>query len=198
MKKSVGHLIPFMEEEKRKLGITEDSSAGTFLIATVKGDVHDIGKNIVAVVLGCNNFRVIDMGVMCPCDKIIAKARLCSPLPHLRPPLTCHLSSCLGSSTSCLGIFPLLRQGFAAIILTVPVSLLFWLAAFVLASPPASPLPSSALSSPSAFLPPHAVPSLCSALCRLLKWPLGKKLVGSAAAAVSEPAAAAGERRPRR
>jgi 5-methyltetrahydrofolate--homocysteine methyltransferase len=61
-----------MEEEKRLNGGSgEASNAGVFLIATVKGDVHDIGKNIVAVVLGCNNFKVIDIGVMCPKDKII-------------------------------------------------------------------------------------------------------------------------------
>jgi len=78
MKKSVGHLVPFMEEEKRLSGSTESSSAGTFLIATVKGDVHDIGKNIVAVVLGCNNFKVVDIGVMCPLDKIIAAAKECN------------------------------------------------------------------------------------------------------------------------
>jgi len=71
MKKAVGHLIPFMDAEKAASGSTESSSAGTFLIATVKGDVHDIGKNIVAVVLGCNNFKVIDIGVMCPCEKIM-------------------------------------------------------------------------------------------------------------------------------
>jgi len=72
MKKSVGHLIPFMEEERLANGGTgEATNAGVFLIATVKGDVHDIGKNIVAVVLGCNNFKVIDIGVMCPKDKII-------------------------------------------------------------------------------------------------------------------------------
>ena len=75
MKKSVGHLIPFMEEEKRLSGCaTESTTAGTFLIATVKGDVHDIGKNIVAVVLGCNNFKVIDMGVMQPWEAILKKA----------------------------------------------------------------------------------------------------------------------------
>mgnify|MGYP003304016717 CR=1 FL=1 len=72
MKKSVAYLQPFMEEEKRlNGGDGEASNAGVFLIATVKGDVHDIGKNIVAVVLGCNNFKVIDIGVMCPKDKII-------------------------------------------------------------------------------------------------------------------------------
>jgi 5-methyltetrahydrofolate--homocysteine methyltransferase len=72
MKRAVGHLIPFMEEEKRLSGDTsEASNAGVIVIATVKGDVHDIGKNIVAVVLGCNNFKVIDLGVMCSCDKIL-------------------------------------------------------------------------------------------------------------------------------
>ena len=76
MKKSVGHLIPYMEEEKRLKAISDptfqsDSYAGTMVIATVKGDVHDIGKNIVGVVLGCNNFRVIDLGVMCHCNKIL-------------------------------------------------------------------------------------------------------------------------------
>ncbi len=75
MKKSVGHLVPFMEEEKRLSGKADESSAaGTFLIATVKGDVHDIGKNIVAVVLGCNNFKVVDLGVMQPVDAILDKA----------------------------------------------------------------------------------------------------------------------------
>jgi len=72
MKKAVAHLIPFMEEEKRLSGeSTEQSNAGVIVIATVKGDVHDIGKNIVAVVLGCNNFKVIDLGVMCKVDKIM-------------------------------------------------------------------------------------------------------------------------------
>ena len=75
MKKAVGHLIPFMDAEKALTGSTEASTAGTFLIATVKGDVHDIGKNIVAVVLGCNNFKVIDIGVMCPCEKILDAVR---------------------------------------------------------------------------------------------------------------------------
>merc|ERR1711971_1375407 len=71
VKKGVGHLIPFMEEEKRASGGDEPSNAGVIVIATVKGDVHDIGKNIVAVVLGCNNFKVIDLGVMCECKKIL-------------------------------------------------------------------------------------------------------------------------------
>ncbi|XP_075261799.1 methionine synthase-like [Convolutriloba macropyga] len=80
MKKAVAHLIPFMEEEKearRLAGIGGDcvaSNAGTVVIATVKGDVHDIGKNIVAVVLGCNNYKVIDIGVMCSCEKILQAA----------------------------------------------------------------------------------------------------------------------------
>lgn len=60
MKRAVAHLLPFIEEEKRLAGgnMEEESNAGVFVIATVKGDVHDIGKNIVAVVLGCNNFKV--------------------------------------------------------------------------------------------------------------------------------------------
>jgi len=73
MKRAVAHLIPFMEEEKRLAGgdMEEASHAGCIDMATVKGDVHDIGKNIVGVVLGCNNFKVIDLGVMCPWPKII-------------------------------------------------------------------------------------------------------------------------------
>merc|ERR1719426_533711 len=65
-----------MEEEKRLAGgdAAEESNAGVFVLATVKGDVHDIGKNIVAVVLGCNNFKVIDLGVMVPYDKILDAA----------------------------------------------------------------------------------------------------------------------------
>ena len=74
MKKAVAFLIPFMEKEREESGLTGQSFAGTVVIATVKGDVHDIGKNIVAVVLGCNNFRVIDLGVMTPCDKILDTA----------------------------------------------------------------------------------------------------------------------------
>jgi 5-methyltetrahydrofolate--homocysteine methyltransferase len=97
MKKSVAHLTPYMEAEKAEFlagdieevkranpGIDDAEalrlaerrrSAGRFLIATVKGDVHDIGKNIVGVVLSCNGFEVTDMGVMVPCDKILAKAK---------------------------------------------------------------------------------------------------------------------------
>ncbi|XP_013387692.1 methionine synthase [Lingula anatina] len=80
MKKAVGYLIPFMEKEKeekmKETGIKDLSDAynGTVVLATVKGDVHDIGKNIVGVVLGCNNFKVIDLGVMTPCEKILDTA----------------------------------------------------------------------------------------------------------------------------
>lgn len=70
MKKAVAYLFPFLEEEKE-----EGSSAGKILLATVKGDVHDIGKNIVGVVLGCNGYEIIDIGVMVPSDKILAAAK---------------------------------------------------------------------------------------------------------------------------
>ncbi len=73
MKKSVAYLLPFMEEEKEE-GDTS-SARGKVLMATVKGDVHDIGKNIVGVVLGCNNFEVIDLGVMCSAEKILEVAQ---------------------------------------------------------------------------------------------------------------------------
>ena len=71
MKKAVAYLQPFIEEEKKGLAA---SNAGKILMATVKGDVHDIGKNIVGVVLGCNNFEVIDLGVMVTCSKILEVA----------------------------------------------------------------------------------------------------------------------------
>ncbi len=71
MKKAVAYLFPFMEAEKQG---NASSSRGKMLIATVKGDVHDIGKNIVGVVLGCNNYEVEDLGVMVPCDKILDTA----------------------------------------------------------------------------------------------------------------------------
>ncbi len=77
MKKSVAYLTPFMEEEKR-LHVAGGGTAqpqGRIVMATVKGDVHDIGKNIVGVVLACNNYEVIDLGVMVPCDKILATAK---------------------------------------------------------------------------------------------------------------------------
>ncbi len=73
MKKAVAYLLPFMEEEKRNQ--KDDSKQAKFLIATVKGDVHDIGKNIVGVVLACNNYEVIDLGVMVPTEKILETAR---------------------------------------------------------------------------------------------------------------------------
>jgi 5-methyltetrahydrofolate--homocysteine methyltransferase len=73
MKKAVAYLTPFMEEEKKRLGSYR--SQGKILLATVKGDVHDIGKNIVGVVLGCNNYDIIDLGVMVPCEKILATAK---------------------------------------------------------------------------------------------------------------------------
>ena len=72
MKKAVAHLIPFIEEEKKLSG--NSGPAGRVLMATVKGDVHDIGKNIVGVVLACNNFEIIDMGVMVPATQILDKA----------------------------------------------------------------------------------------------------------------------------
>ena len=74
MKQAVAHLMPFMEAEKKLSGAT-NKNAGKILMATVKGDVHDIGKNIVGVVLACNNYEVIDLGVMVPCDKILQTAR---------------------------------------------------------------------------------------------------------------------------
>jgi len=75
MKKAVAHLMPFMEQEKKDLGLEEKGPAGKILLATVKGDVHDIGKNIVGVVLQCNNYEVIDLGVMVPAQKILETAR---------------------------------------------------------------------------------------------------------------------------
>ena len=75
MKKSVAYLTPFMEEEKAASGLVSKPN-GTIIMATVKGDVHDIGKNIVGVVLGCNNYEVIDLGVMVPADKILDAALL--------------------------------------------------------------------------------------------------------------------------
>ena len=73
MKKAVAHLLPYMEEEKKKSGNTSKSN-GKIVMATVKGDVHDIGKNIVGVVLACNNFEVVDLGVMVPAQKILDTA----------------------------------------------------------------------------------------------------------------------------
>jgi 5-methyltetrahydrofolate--homocysteine methyltransferase len=73
MKKAVAYLLPFMEEEKRISG-TAAQSPGKIVLATVKGDVHDIGKNIVGVVLGCNNYEIVDLGVMVPMDRILQTA----------------------------------------------------------------------------------------------------------------------------
>ncbi|WP_338860323.1 methionine synthase [Mycetohabitans rhizoxinica] len=77
MKQAVAHLIPFIEEEKRQLAAagSDVKPKGKIVIATVKGDVHDIGKNIVSVVLQCNNFEVVNMGVMVPCTDILATAK---------------------------------------------------------------------------------------------------------------------------
>lgn len=77
MKQAVAHLLPYIEEEKRQLidAGGEAKAKGKIVIATVKGDVHDIGKNIVTVVLQCNNFEVVNMGVMVPCQDILAKAK---------------------------------------------------------------------------------------------------------------------------
>ena len=73
MKKAVAYLLPFMEKERAATGATH-STRGTIVLATVKGDVHDIGKNIVGIVLGCNNYKVVDLGVMVPCEKILQTA----------------------------------------------------------------------------------------------------------------------------
>src|SRR5436853_3735587 len=74
MKRAVAYLEPYMEEEKLRTG-TAARTQGKVVLATVKGDVHDIGKNIVGVVLGCNNYEVIDLGVMVPADTILDTAR---------------------------------------------------------------------------------------------------------------------------
>jgi 5-methyltetrahydrofolate--homocysteine methyltransferase len=75
MKQAVAYLMPFMEKEKEELGLAQGEPAGKVLLATVKGDVHDIGKNIVGVVLQCNNYQVTDLGVMVPAQKILDTAR---------------------------------------------------------------------------------------------------------------------------
>ncbi|MGA0596193.1 methionine synthase [Enterovirga sp. CN4-39] len=75
MKQAVAYLMPFMEKEKEETGLSQSAAAGKVLMATVKGDVHDIGKNIVGVVLQCNNYEVIDLGVMVPAQKILDTAK---------------------------------------------------------------------------------------------------------------------------
>jgi 5-methyltetrahydrofolate--homocysteine methyltransferase len=74
MKKAVAYLMPFMEAEKKNAG-QDHRARGTIIMATVKGDVHDIGKNIVGIVLGCNDYKIVDLGVMVPCEKILLAAR---------------------------------------------------------------------------------------------------------------------------
>jgi len=78
MKQAVAYLVPYIEEEKKQIEAAggDVRSKGKIVIATVKGDVHDIGKNIVTVVLQCNNFEVVNMGVMVPCNEILAKAKV--------------------------------------------------------------------------------------------------------------------------
>ena len=78
MKQAVAHLVPYIEEERRRdeAAGRDVKSKGKIVIATVKGDVHDIGKNIVTVVLQCNNFEVVNMGVMVPCHEILARAKV--------------------------------------------------------------------------------------------------------------------------
>ena len=84
MKKAVAYLTPFMEAEKAKAAAAgtgggessrKHQTRGRILMATVKGDVHDIGKNIVGVVLACNDYEIIDLGVMIPCEEILKQAR---------------------------------------------------------------------------------------------------------------------------
>jgi len=75
MKHAVAYLMPFMEKEKEEQGLAQGEPAGRIVLATVKGDVHDIGKNIVGVVLQCNNYEVIDLGVMVPAQKILDTAK---------------------------------------------------------------------------------------------------------------------------
>ena len=75
MKQAVAYLMPFMEKEKEEQGLAQGEPAGRIVLATVKGDVHDIGKNIVGVVLQCNNYEVIDLGVMVPAQKILDTAK---------------------------------------------------------------------------------------------------------------------------
>ena len=75
MKQAVAYLQPYLEAEKKASGLDQKPAAGKVVMATVKGDVHDIGKNIVGVVLQCNNYEVIDLGVMVPAQKILETAK---------------------------------------------------------------------------------------------------------------------------
>src|SRR5881392_27570 len=75
MKQAVAYLMPYMEQEKKEQGLDSRNTNGKIVMATVKGDVHDIGKNIVGVVLQCNNYDVVDLGVMVPAAKILETAR---------------------------------------------------------------------------------------------------------------------------
>jgi 5-methyltetrahydrofolate--homocysteine methyltransferase len=83
MKQAVAHLIPYIEAEKARLG--DVRAKGKIVLATVKGDVHDIGKNIVAVVLQCNNFEVVNMGVMVPAADPAGRARRRRPTSSACP-----------------------------------------------------------------------------------------------------------------
>src|SRR5205814_8811040 len=75
MKQAVAYLMPYMEQEQKEQGLDSRNTNGKIVMATVKGDVHDIGKNIVGVVLQCNNYEVVDLGVMVPAAKILETAR---------------------------------------------------------------------------------------------------------------------------
>ena len=89
MKKAVNHLIPYIEEEKLRSGGGQSSNAGVVIMATVKGDVHDIGKNIVGVVLGCNNFKVSIRSKLTPYTK--TSLLLCTPV---KPSIRCFNRGC--------------------------------------------------------------------------------------------------------
>src|SRR5450756_2549979 len=97
MKQAVAYLMPFMEQDKLERGITKNSSNGKIVLATVKGDVHDIGKSIVGVVLQCNNYEIIDLGVMVPAAKILetAKADIIGLSGLITPSLDemCHVAA---------------------------------------------------------------------------------------------------------
>ena len=93
MKKAVAHLIPYIEEEKRLSGGSQKSNAGVVIMATVKGDVHDIGKNIVGVVLGCNNFKVsCPVSLALPSEPLVLPNCVATELP-------CNVQSMLITTT---------------------------------------------------------------------------------------------------